>query len=98
MHAPDDEGARASVRLRAEKYALMWAVLGATTDEEIATATGVHARTVRRARNEGILGEVFMAQTVLALNRHRDRLDRYGLKPSLDELFEVCESVDARTA
>jgi len=91
MHDPEAADAQAEIRLREDRFALMWAVVGCTKDEEIAQEAGYSARTVRRART-GQLGNAFVAQTIHALRRHADKLARYGLTPTLDELFEVVEA------
>jgi len=77
--------------LRVEKFELMTRVVGATSIVERSDLIGVHAKTIRRAM-DGIVGEVFMAKTVLALRRHESELRACGLTPSLDELFEVVDA------
>lgn len=95
MHDQDDGGSRATLRLRQQRFALMFAVLGATKDHEIAELTGYSIRTIRRARAGGQVGEIFVANTVYTLQQHAEELGRYGLRPSLDELFEVVEKREA---
>lgn len=68
----------------------MFAALGVTKDPEIAALAGYSDRTIRRAR-AGRLGEVFIANTIHTLRQHADKLAKYGLEPSLDELFEVVD-------
>lgn len=88
MHDPEEEEPRAALELRQQPFALMFAVLGATRDDEIAALAGYSARTVRRAR-AGQLGHVFIANTIHTLQQHRDQLAKYGLTPTLDDLFQV---------
>lgn len=78
------------IQLDVERYLQLFRLIGCSTLTEIAEETGVTLRQVRRARNEGILGEVFMARTIAALQRHADELARYGhTPPTLDDLFRV---------
>jgi len=81
---------RASVRLRADRFALYTRVLGCETDLARADLLGVTARTIRRAR-AGIVGEEFVAKTVAAMQRHEAELAALGLTTAIDELFEVVE-------
>lgn len=97
MHDPEVEDARAALRLRTERFALMFAVLGYRTDAEIAAAAGYSRRTISRAR-AGQLGEVFVANTIHTLQQHTDALAKYGLSPSLDDLFVVEQRADCRAA
>lgn len=69
----------------------MFALLGATKDNEIAAMAGYKPRTISRAR-AGQLGHTFVINTVYTLQRHADRLAEYGITPTLDELFEVVEN------
>ena len=79
-----------TVRLRHEPFALMTRVLGCENDTQRAALIGVRPRTIRRAK-DGILGEVFMARTIIALRRHSAALAECGLTPTLDALFEVVD-------
>lgn len=97
MHDPSEEEPRATLRLRTERFALMWAVLGYKTDVEIANAAGYSRKTIARART-GQLGEVFVANTVHTLQQHADTLAKYGLNPTLDELFVVEQQTESRAA
>lgn len=90
MNDTEAADVRATIQLRADRFALMFAAIGVTKDEEIAALAGYSDRTIRRAR-AGQLGEVFIANTIHALRRHADKLARYGLEPTLDELFTVVE-------
>lgn len=78
------------MKLRADRYAQMFAAIGCTKESDIAAAAGYTTRTIRRARN-GQLGAVFIANTIHTLSRHKDKLAEHGLTPALDELFEVVE-------
>lgn len=79
----------AGIRLDVARHTELFAAIGCTSDVEIAAETGVTDRTVRRAR-QGVLGEVFMARTIAALQRNAAKLRRKGLKPpTLGELFDV---------
>lgn len=95
IHDTETSDAGATVRLRADRFALMFAALGYTDDKEIAALAGYSHRTIRRAR-KGQLGEVFIANTIHALCRHSEELAKYGLEPTFDELFEVVEKPVAR--
>ncbi len=96
-HDQEDEVARAAIQLRTERFALMFAVLGITTDDEIAAAAGYSRRTITRARS-GQLGEAFIANTIHVLQQRAPELAKYGLSPSLDELFEVVAAPAVRRA
>lgn len=79
----------AGIRLDVARHAELFAAIGCDSLAKIAAETGVTERTVRRAR-QGIIGEVFMAQTVAALQRNAGKLRKQGLTPpTLDELFTV---------
>lgn len=79
----------AGIQLDVERHRELFAAIGCTSVEAIAAVTGVSDRTVRRAR-QGIIGEVFMAQTIAALQRNARKLRKAGMKPpTLDELFSV---------
>lgn len=79
----------AGIRLDVDRHRELFSVIGCTTPGQIAAETGVTERTVRRAR-QGIIGEVFMAQTIAALQRNAAKLRRHGHKPpTLDDLFTV---------
>ena len=97
MHAPDDEVPQAAIQLRADRFALMFAILGYKTDTEIASIAGYSRRTIYRAR-AGQLGEGFIANTIHVLRQHADELARYGLDPTMDELFVVVERRPAQQA
>ena len=104
MHAPDDEVPQAAIQLRADRFALMFAILGYKTDTEIRMVknprywnAGYSRRTIYRAR-AGQLGEVFIANTIHVLRQHADELARYGLDPTMDELFVVVERRPAQQA
>lgn len=80
----------AGIQLDVERYLLLFRLIGCSTLTEIAEETGVTLRQVRRARNEGAFGEVFMARTIAALQRHADVFAQYGhTPPTLDDLFRV---------
>lgn len=84
-------GTSAVIRLKSERFDLMAKLLGAEGDDSrLAEIIGVHPRTIKRARG-GQIGEVFMAQCVEGFKRHEQTLSRYGIKPTLDDLFEVIE-------
>lgn len=79
----------AGIRLDADRHRELFAAIGCDSDVAIAAETGVTDRTVRRAR-DGIIGEVFMANTIAALQRNKGKLRDAGLEPpTLDELFTV---------
>ncbi|MEV4846101.1 hypothetical protein AB0K20_23150 [Micromonospora matsumotoense] len=80
----------AGIRLNVERFLLLFRLIGCVTLTQIAAETGLTLRQVRRARNGGVPGEVFMARTVAALQRNADRLAEYGHPPTtLDDLFVV---------
>lgn len=89
-HDPETEVAQAAVQLRADRFALMFAVLGYKTDTDIAAVAGYSRRTIARAR-AGRLGETFIANTIHVLRQRAEELERYGLSPDLDELFVVVD-------
>lgn len=97
MHVHDSQNMQPSLRLRVEKFDLMTRILGCESEAARAELVGVSYRTMLRARTKNI-GEVFAAQTIVSLRRHQDTLGRYGLKPTLDELFEVVETPVEATA
>lgn len=73
-----------------------WAyLLGIESDEALAKELGVVPRTLRRARQDGIIGEKLMAAAVLFFQRRRDELAKYGIEASLDALFVVTEKAAA---
>lgn len=79
----------AGIRLDVARHTELFAAIGCDTPAKIAAETGVTERTVRRARR-GVIGEVFIAQTIAALQRHDEQLRAAGVKaPTLDELFTV---------
>ncbi|RKN45233.1 hypothetical protein [Micromonospora endolithica] len=79
----------AGIRLDVARHTELFAAIGCDSLGKIAAETGVTERTVRRAR-QGIIGEVFIAQTIAALQRNADALAAADLKPpTLDELFTV---------
>ncbi|MFE7870017.1 hypothetical protein ACFUYE_06670 [Micromonospora humida] len=80
----------AGIRLNVERFLLLFRLIGCDTLTLIAAETGLTLRQVRRARNGGVPGEVFMARTVAALQRNAGRLAEYGhAPPTLDDLFVV---------
>jgi hypothetical protein len=94
---PVEREVEPTVRLRHERFDLMLKVLGAEKPGQIAQILGVDRRTVTRAQN-GQIGETFIAQTISSLKRHEATLARYGLHPTLDELFEVIDPVAIEVA
>lgn len=80
----------AGIRLDVERFLLLFRLIGCDTLTKIAAETGVNLRQVRRARNGGVIGEVFMARSVAALQRNAAQLAEYGHEPpTLDDLFAV---------
>jgi len=80
----------AGIKLNVERYMQLFRLIGCDTYTKIAAETGVTLRHIRRARRGGVVGGVFMAQTIAALRRHADRLAEYGQEPpTLDDLFTV---------
>ena len=78
------------IRLDVEQYLLLFRLIGCDTLTAIAAETGLTVRQVRRVRNGGVIGEVFMARSVAALQRNADKLAEYGHEPpTLDDLFTV---------
>lgn len=75
-------------RLCEPAFDAMTKALGLATDVDRAAFLGVSERTVRRAR-AGQLGETFMARTVHRLREREAELSQSGLRPSLDNLFEI---------
>ncbi|PZG15064.1 hypothetical protein C1I95_20365 [Micromonospora craterilacus] len=83
----------AGIRLDVARHTELFAAIGCDTAAKIAAATGVTERTVRRAR-QGVIGEVFMAQTITALRRHADTLRQHGHEPpALGDLFCIVNKV-----
>lgn len=79
----------AGIRLDVDLHRKLFAAIGCVSAEAIAAETGITARTVRRAR-QGVVGEVFIAQTIAALERNAARLRAAGYRPpTLAELFTV---------
>ncbi|MFI1195481.1 hypothetical protein ACH4T9_19800 [Micromonospora sp. NPDC020750] len=73
-----------------KQYLLLFRLIGCDTLTAIAAETGINIRQVRRARRGGVVGEVFMARSVAALQRHATKLAEYGHEPpGLDDLFTV---------
>jgi hypothetical protein len=95
MHDQTAQNTQAVLRLRGDQFDLMTRILGCESDAARAELIGVNWRTVSRAKAGAKVGEVFIAQTIASLRRETDTLGRYGLKPTLDNLFEV---VDAELA
>lgn len=80
----------AGIRLDVERYLLLFRLIGCDTLTKIAAETGLTVRQVRRARNGGSVGGVFMTRSIAALQRHAARLAEYGHQPpGLDDLFTV---------
>ncbi|MEU4595349.1 hypothetical protein [Micromonospora aurantiaca (nom. illeg.)] len=80
----------AGITLDVDRFLSLFRLIGCDTLTAIAAEIGLNVRQVRRARNGGVIGEVFMARTVAALQRHADRLAEYGHEPpTLDDLFTV---------
>src|SRR5690349_9941247 len=94
MDVPSVRDSDARLRLREPQFDLMLKVLGVEKPREIAELIGVSRRTLERARM-GRFGGDFVARTVCGLRQHGDRLARYGLRPSLDELFEVTDEAES---
>ncbi|MET7949266.1 hypothetical protein [Micromonospora sp. NPDC005324] len=87
----------AGIRLDVAHHTELFAAIGCDTPAKIAAETGVTERTVRRAR-QGVIGEVFIAQTIAALQRRDAQLRAAGMKaPILDELFTVVTTSAAST-
>jgi hypothetical protein len=84
--------ARAVIVVRYQRYALMWAALGLTKDQEIATKAGYSTRSIIRARAGEPMGSVFIANTLHTLGRYAKKLGQYGLTPSFDDLFAVVDA------
>ncbi|MEU4781076.1 hypothetical protein [Micromonospora sp. NPDC023633] len=80
----------AGISLDVERYRKLFALIGCDELTKIAVEIGMTVRQVRRACNEGVIGEVFMARSIAALKRHADKLAEYGHEPpGLDDLFAV---------
>ena len=80
----------AGIRLDVERYLLLFRLIGCDNLTKIAAETGLTVRQVRRVRYGGVIGEVFMARSVAALQRNADKLAEYGHEPpTLDDLFAV---------
>ena len=92
-----EQGAQAAIRLREAQFDAMTSLLGYVNDTTRAELIGVWPKTVRRAR-EGIIGEQFIAKTVAALAPHAERLAKFNLYPSLNDLFEVVPATSSRAA
>ncbi|MEV4197067.1 hypothetical protein [Micromonospora globbae] len=89
MHVPSQQDA-AGIRLDVDRYLSLFRLIGCDNLTKIAAESGLTVRQVRRARNGGVIGEVFMARTVAALQRHAGRLAEFGHEPpTLDDLFTV---------
>lgn len=80
----------AGIRLDVERYRLLFRLIGCDTLTKIAAETGLTVRQVRRVRNGGVVGEVFMARSIAALQRNAHKLAEFGHEPpTLDDLFTV---------
>jgi hypothetical protein len=86
-----------TIRLRADRFDAMTALIGCRTDQDRAQLIDVTPRTINRAR-AGVIGQQFMAKTVLALGAHAEKLAQYNLRPTLSELFEVVTTPTQRAA
>lgn len=84
-----------AIVVRWQQFALMWAVLGLTKDHEIAPRVGCSTRSLIRARDGEPMSAGFVADTLHTLGQHADKLDKYGLTPSFDDLFQVVATVRA---
>lgn len=80
----------AGIALNVERYRLLFRLIGCDKLTQIAAEIGLTVRQVRRACNEGVIGEVFMARSIAALQRNAAKLAEYGhAEPTLDDLFTV---------
>ena len=80
----------AGISLDVERYRLLFRLIGCDELTKIAAEIGMTARQVRRACNEGVIGEVFMARSIAALRRNAAKLAAFGHEqPTLDDLFTV---------
>lgn len=85
-HARRDTDVR--VRLRERRFNAATAAIGCASEIARSKLIGVDERTIRRARG-GVIGEVFIARTIAALQRHASELAEIGMRPIFDEVFEV---------
>lgn len=85
---PAIQDVQAGFKLRYDKFVAYFAQIGFETTEAIAREIGMTSRTIRRARNDDIIGEVFVASTLAALRRH-------GLSVQVEDVFELGEKAAA---
>lgn len=80
---------RAAIKLRDDQFVLVANFLGATDDPKRARFFGLGLRTIYRARAGGYVSDIFIAQTLAALEPHRERLANHNLAADFDALFEL---------
>lgn len=72
-----------------DRFMVATNLLGWTTNTLRAQNIGVEPVTVRRAMQGEPVGERFITRTVKALEPHRELLQRIGVEPTIDGLFEI---------
>jgi hypothetical protein len=89
---PNDRDTRAVIRLKVENgetnFDLMTRIVGRGNDTARGELIEMDRKTVSRAR-EGVVGEEFIANTIVALRRHERLLATCGQTPDFDSLFEI---------
>jgi hypothetical protein len=81
------------ITLRVDRFVLATNLLGWTTNPLRAQNIGVDSITIRRALKGQPVGERFITCTVAALEPHRELLERIGVIPDLNGLFEITARV-----
>lgn len=84
-------GTNARVQVRVERYLAAFAAIGCHSDLARSRESGLDPKSIYRALRGEQVGEHFMARTVATLQKdeHRYRLEKIGIEPTLDSLFEV---------
>lgn len=80
----------AGIVLDFDRYMQLFRLIGCDSVPKIADVSGVSWRQIYRAKAGAVVGEVFMARTIAALQQHAEKLAEYGHEPpTLDDLFTV---------
>jgi hypothetical protein len=87
-----DRDPKAVIRLKVENdetnFDLMTRIVGRGNDTARGDLIGMDRKTISRARG-GVVGEDFIANTIIALRKHERLLSTCGQRPDFDSLFEI---------